>query len=745
MDKSMKRTTVLYMVDVLIELAGSERNLYEIVTRLNREYYRPIVVCLRGGRLVSVLRNRGIEVVDLKIRKIYGLQSIRKALMVYKMLKIEKVDILVTYHEGSDMLGCILGKLARVPVLISSRRDMGHGLKKRHTYIYRMINRMYDRILTVSDAVRDVVMQREHTPWHKMITVHNGVDIEKYAKQIDVNKTKASLGIESKRPVVGMLAVVRPIKGYEYFIEAASMVLKNYPEVYFIGVGWHDNGEYYKQLIEQIKRLGVEDSVKLIGGRTEAAEMLAVMDICVFSSKNEGFSNAVVEAMAAGKPVIATNRGGTPEAVSHGKTGILVPTEDSKSLANAIVSLLKDKSKANEMGESGRQRARQLFSMSKMMREIEDLYERSLREKENEIRHIRSINMRAIVRVLKGFVSSIVYYAGVARLYRIFIENNNGVKILAYHRIGMDGIINGMNIAVSNYEKQMRYVRRYYNVIDLYEAVDMLERRLTIPNNSLVVTFDDGYRANYLYAFPILKRYGISATIFLTVGAIERNEMLWFDIVTEAFKYTKKHEFNGEVLGIGKKKINTYNRRLSVADTVMEIMKNIAGDKRKKMLESVVKELGVDIAGIAPKRPMLSWEEINHMKEYGITFGSHGMSHTILTKLTTEELEYEISESKRIIREKTGIDVVLFAYPNGLYTDFNGEIGHMLKKYDYRAAVTLIKGNNTFSESIFSLKRYCITAGMESSVLGRFSKTIFAVEMSGIYQHIKGMVKKEQC
>ena len=381
----MQRITILYIIDVFLEMAGAERNLFEVVTRLNPQRFKPIVMCLEGGRPLDFLRNKGVETTDLKLKRIYTPYAFLKAIEIFRIIKQYNVKIVITYHESSDFLGSVVAKLAGVPVIISSRRDMGYKLKKRHILIYKLINRLFNRIITVSDAVKNVICNRENAPLHKIVTIHNGVELEKFSKQLDRNTIKQSLGLRSNRPIIGILAGLRPIKGHKYFLEAASLILQKFPETYFLIVGWYDkNGDYFKELKALIRKLNIEENVIFIGGRSDIPEVLSIVDVPVFSSINEGFSNAVLEAMAVGKPVVATNSGGTSEAVIDGETGILVPPCNSEALASAVMVLLDNPEKAKNMGEEGKKRAKQLFSINKMIQSIENLYEKLLSETEKK-------------------------------------------------------------------------------------------------------------------------------------------------------------------------------------------------------------------------------------------------------------------------------------------------------------------------------------------------------------------------
>ena len=373
----MQKTNILYIMDTFTNLAGAEKNLYEVVTRLDKEKYRPIVYILYSGTLIDVLRQKNIQVKDLGIKKIYGFKALLEGVKLIKFIKKEKVQIVVTYHEGSDFWGGIFAKLAGIPVIISSRRDMGYKLKKRHIFFYKLINNLlFDKIITVSDAVKNVLVKKQNVKPKKICTIYNGVEINRFSKKQDISTIKKELGLNSIAPIVGIIAGLRPIKGHRYFLEAASIVLKEIPEVKFLIVGYiFKNAGKDNSLLEVAKKLRITDNVVFAGERSDIPKLLSMMDISVLSSLSEGFSNTILESMAAGKPVIATNVGGNPEVVVDDETGLLVPPANSEMLAKAMLRLLKNKELAQKMGKAGQKRIEKFFSLKKMMENTEKLYD----------------------------------------------------------------------------------------------------------------------------------------------------------------------------------------------------------------------------------------------------------------------------------------------------------------------------------------------------------------------------------
>lgn len=735
----MDRITVLYLIDVFKEIAGAERNLYEVATRLNKEKFRPIVMCMQGGYLVQSLRDKGIEANDLGIKKIYTLGAVLKAIKIFKLIKKEKVDIVVTYHESSDFFGSIIAKLAKVPVIMSSRRDMGYKLKPRHIFIYKLINRLFDRIITVSEAVANIIFDRENVLWSRIKIIHNGVEIEKFNKKIDTAVVKKSIGIDNNWPVVGILAAIRPIKGHKYFLEAAYLILKNASNINFLVVGWYDeNSEYFKELQKLLEKLGIKDKVMFTGGRKDIPEMLSIMDICVNSSLNEGFPNAVLEAMTMGKPVVATNSGGTPEAVIDGKTGFLVDSCDSSALAEAINKLLKDNNLCTSMGIVGKERIKDTFKIEKMITEIESIYHQLILTK----LHKRSIliyqNQKQLIyagiRITKGILSCFICYSGLLLLLET-LNRGKGIKVLAYHRIN-DELFDplNLNIKTENFEKQIRLLKQKFNIVSFEKAVDMIQNKDSIPKNTIVVTFDDGFADNYINAFPLLNKYGVPVTIFLCVEAVNSQQVLWFQQIINAFYQTSKKTLELEIGGkLREFRISSITQKYHIAREIVLLSKKLLLPKRRQLVEQILSKLEINLKDIELNNEMLKWTQVREMDQKGITFGSHGMGHSILTKLGEPELFKEIHDSREIIERELDKKIIYFAYPNGGNEDLNKNIKNMIREAGYVSACTLIQGYNKKYDDLFEVKRFCVTTGMSNNINNKFSIGLFHAELAGVF------------
>jgi glycosyltransferase involved in cell wall biosynthesis len=245
--------------------------------------------------------------------------------------------------------------------------------KKRHIRNERKLSHFTDKIICCSKAVENFVKDFENIKDGKTTVIYNGVDEDRFSRLKDSKSIRTELGIDEGSPVVGSVSSLTPHKGHEHLIQAASLVLDKHPSTRFLIVG---DGLLRKRLEDQAKDLNIHSTVIFTGERKDIPEILSLMDVFVLPSfSREGLGLAIIEAMAAKKPVVATEIGGIPEAVNKGKTGFLVPPGDPAALATAIVELLQNPKKAKEMGEKGRARVMERFTKTKMLSEIQEVYQ----------------------------------------------------------------------------------------------------------------------------------------------------------------------------------------------------------------------------------------------------------------------------------------------------------------------------------------------------------------------------------
>jgi len=375
---------ICYLVDNLKGFGGAEKNLLQIANGLDKTKYRIYVSCLNRGELFDNLRAKGTVATCFNVKKIFSFNGFVQGLNFFRFLRVKQIKILVTYHEGSDIWGSIIAKMAGVPVIISSRRDMGYLLNYKHNLVYRFVNHLFDKIIVVSNAVGQYVCKNQSVNPQKIVTIYNGIEIEDRTVNL-FNKSsllRSSYVKNSQALVVGITASIRPIKGLRYLLEAASGIISKLPNTVFLIVGSYKYDEgCYQVLRSLVKDLGLDNNVFFTGDCSDVMPYINIMDVCVISSLNEGFSNSILEYMACGKPVVATRVGGNVEAVVDGETGFLVSPKDSRSLATKIIQLLDDKELRSQMGLMGHTRVKELFQFDRMISETNDLFMDILRRK----------------------------------------------------------------------------------------------------------------------------------------------------------------------------------------------------------------------------------------------------------------------------------------------------------------------------------------------------------------------------
>jgi peptidoglycan/xylan/chitin deacetylase (PgdA/CDA1 family) len=381
-----------------------------------------------------------------------------------------------------------------------------------------------------------------------------------------------------------------------------------------------------------------------------------------------------------------------------------------------------------------------------MIEKTEVLYDGLLKKKRIKCKNclISTYPMlKSILRkIAKVIIATLLYRLGFFAVIKSNLFNKEKLKVIVFHRIGdneFDPL--SMFVKIKTFDSIMNYITNNYKVISLQDALDLLEKKERFSDNYIAVTFDDGYKDNYVNAFPILKKYNIPATIFLT--AAYKNNFNWYDRIVDAFQRTKKTFFKLDELKSEVFLLKTLQDKQDVIRKVVEFAKRIAGLERDKFIDKVITLLDVNQDQIDDSNRLLSKEEILEMNANGVTFGSHGLSHTILTVLSPNDAEREIIDSKNLLSLMTRMNIDLFAYPNGQEGDFNDEILGLLKKYDYRAAFTVLSGGNNSGISFFKLRRYCITGLGVTGLNGKFSKIKFEMHISGVVNLITRFLDKE--
>jgi len=282
-------------------------------------------------------------------------------------------------------------------------------------------------------------------------------------------------------------------------------------------------------------------------------------------------------------------------------------------------------------------------------------------------------------------------------------RRSRNFQILSYHRVNNDRDPFFRAVSVDVFEKQMEYLVSHFHVCSLEEAVERMKSK-DIPDNTIVITLDDGYKDNYLNAFPIFKKLSMPATIFLATDSIGSGRILWHDRVFSAFRQTKEHFLAWYESNSKGYPLRTLQEKLFAQKEVLKFLRSLDDDKRLFWIDHLVEKLKVEDRKEVPDL-MLTWDEVKLMHNYGISFGSHTVTHPILSRLSVDKAQEEIEKSKKSIEEKLGAPVKTFAYPNGSKEDFNRVTKNLLKEAGYICAVTTVFGTNESDQDLFELRR----------------------------------------
>lgn len=274
--------------------------------------------------------------------------------------------------------------------------------------------------------------------------------------------------------------------------------------------------------------------------------------------------------------------------------------------------------------------------------------------------------------------------------------------ILCYHGIGESGNPLGVAPTRELFEAQMHFLQGNYRVTSLEEACREL-RSGSKSEPGVVITFDDGYRSAYTVAFPILQKYRLPATIYLTVDSVETGQVAWYDRVFLAMAVAPSGELQLDLQGPWRFQLNSPEDRLRAALEVVAHLRTLPNSLRCERCAALENRIGLPQDALSSR--VLTWEEIRLMHSAGIAFGSHTLTHPVVSQLAPHELQQELSSSKCLLEKKLGIPVLDFAFPFGKASDCSSAALEMLARSGYRSAVTTVSGVNTPQVNPFELRR----------------------------------------
>jgi glycosyltransferase involved in cell wall biosynthesis len=365
--ESTRPVRVCFLIDELAT-AGTEMQLLALLRRLDRRRVVPALCLLRGEGSTS----RALEPTECPVYRL-GVGRLRSpvtGLQVWsfaRWLRTQRIDVVQTYFPDSSYFGITAAWLAGVPHRVRTRNNLGHWLTTSHRFLGRLLNLLTTRTIANCAAARARLLTDERPRPQSVRVLENGVDLERFVG-IPMVRGRSPSGPAR----VGVVANLRSVKGLDVLVRAATRLSAEFPRATFVVAG---EGEERRALTEQIRVADLSKRFHLVGSVADVPGFLADLDVTVLPSRAEGMSNAVLEYMAAGRPVVATAVGANPEVLEHGVTGLLVPPGDDAALAWSLGKLLREPATARRMGEAARVVARQRFSREAMVERFEDFYQ----------------------------------------------------------------------------------------------------------------------------------------------------------------------------------------------------------------------------------------------------------------------------------------------------------------------------------------------------------------------------------
>lgn len=378
---------IVYVIPRM-SIGGAQTHLLEVLRLLDRRRFSPVLCCLATDRgdsphLLQRVRELDVPVFDAGLRNVpNSLVRPHTFLQVARVARILRrcgVQVVHSYLFPANWFGTLAARLAGVPVVIASKRNVDIYHRAKDRWACRVVNRLADRVTAVARTVRDHIHRHEGCPLEKIVVIPNGVDANRLRRTaVEPIRQKKALGVVPGEAVVGTITRLVWYKGLEDLLAAAALIVRRHPSVRFLVVG---DGPLRQPLKEKASTLGLNGTIRFLGAVPDASSLLPAFDIFVLSSLWEGMANTLLEAMAAGKPVVATDVGGGSEVVIDGKTGFVVPPKDPVALADAVLRLLADPILARNLGEAGRSRIESEFTLEVMVARLEALYDSLLAQR----------------------------------------------------------------------------------------------------------------------------------------------------------------------------------------------------------------------------------------------------------------------------------------------------------------------------------------------------------------------------
>lgn len=398
----MRKLRVLEILEGTV--GGTREHLFQIARYLDPRRFRLTIAWSprrdpQAAEDVSYLRGLGANVFVVPMcREIRPIQDLVALARLWSHIVANRYDIVHTHSSKAGMLGRLAAWAAGVRQIYHTPHTFAFqwaaGVASRfYCQLERLAALVTTRLIAVSPTQRDIARRSRVCRPEKLLVIENGVNVQECAPETDQNAVRAELGVEPQELLIGMVGRLAPQKGCEHFVRAAQQVAERYPQARFVLVG---DGPLRPEIERLIERLGLRARFQLLGFRQDVHRIYAALDLFVLSSLWEGMPYAVLEAMAAGLPVVATDVPGTRDAIIDGATGLLAQIEDEADIAAKLMHLLADDKLRHEMGERARRMVSERYTADRFIRRLQALYEEGWQARRTRRRQTQSLPRREL-------------------------------------------------------------------------------------------------------------------------------------------------------------------------------------------------------------------------------------------------------------------------------------------------------------------------------------------------------------
>lgn len=364
---------IAYVIDTIeTPSAGTEQQLLMLLNNLDRKRFLPFLICLKDSPWLKS-QSFDFPIIILNLPKIISLNLIKFIRQFRAFHKKEKFDIVQTFFFDAAIAGTIAAKLAGCKVILSSRRNSLDRISKAQRLLFRFLQKYIKAYIANSERVARSCAQIEKARPEKYHIIYNGMYLERFrliGDRMRFNQ-RTEWGIAENEILIGVTANLRKVKNIDSLIRAAADLTKKYDNLKFVVVGEGPQREYLQNLIESLELTG---KFKLGGKKADIIPCIMSFDIGVLCSKAEGFSNSLIEYMAAGLPVAASDVGGNAEAISHKENGLIFPLNEFNGLTDSLSYLIENKAIAREFGIKAKAAAMKKYDVKTYVKNHEEFY-----------------------------------------------------------------------------------------------------------------------------------------------------------------------------------------------------------------------------------------------------------------------------------------------------------------------------------------------------------------------------------